>query len=42
MFNLNVSVDFSEPFKESQEEMIETYSNGTIEKGGGNVENENN
>ena len=42
MFNLNVSVDFSEPFKESQEEMIETYSNGTIEKGGENVENENN
>ena len=32
LFGLSVSVDFSESFRESREEMQETYSNGTIEK----------
>lgn len=39
LFGLSVSVDFSECFKESVEEMKETYSDGTKEKEG--EENEN-
>lgn len=38
LFGTNVSVDFSECFKESVEEMKETYSDGTKEKGGGENE----
>lgn len=42
LFNLSISVDFSECFRESVEEMKETYSDGTKEKEGGENENPEN